>query len=264
MVAVIKFHRNACYQPDLSGEPGGANFLGDSCRVKEEEIVVSDAVAIGNLAADATIPLTFRFAAAPPFPSTRRTFRCKWCFEASSEARTTRWSSRPRTSPRPTTSPCTTQPTIGRLSDSLFETTPTGAADTFTSVSIALRPCDATSPSGHACGTSRAGLLATRVSRRSRYHENDHRLGPSQGVIRPSFELRSIAGFGDLPAQRRNRGTTARGRCDAREVYTHVLCNRFSMVRARRATYAEVRILLPPVRNRRSRRLPRRRPGRSR
>jgi hypothetical protein len=136
MVAVVKFHRNACYQPDLSGEPGGANFLGDTCRVKEEEIVVSDAVAIGNLPADATIPMTFRFAAGNPIPinatdvSLQVVFRGKLGNEDDAVVVTTRNIAE--------TNYVAVQNSTDyrRLSDSLFELTPTGAADTFTSVSI--------------------------------------------------------------------------------------------------------------------------------
>lgn len=140
MVAVIKFHRNACYQPDLSGEPGGTNFLGDSCRVKEEEIVVSDAVAIGSLAADATIPMTFRFAAGTPIPinatdiALQVVFRGKLGNEDDAVVVTTK-------NIAETNYVAVHNSTdYRRVSDSLFETTPTGAADTFTSVSIAFGP----------------------------------------------------------------------------------------------------------------------------
>ena len=58
-VAVVKFHRNDCYRSDLSGEPGGPNFAGGSCRRAEEEIVVSDARAIAALPSGLTLALAF-------------------------------------------------------------------------------------------------------------------------------------------------------------------------------------------------------------
>ncbi len=65
LVAVVKFHRNACYRADLSGDPGGANFAGNSCRVAEEEIVVSEAKPLSTLASDASATIDFTFQSAP-------------------------------------------------------------------------------------------------------------------------------------------------------------------------------------------------------
>ena len=61
LVAVVKFHRNTCYISDLSGEPGGPGFVGDTCRVKEEEIVVSDPVTGFSLATNAEQSVSFTF-----------------------------------------------------------------------------------------------------------------------------------------------------------------------------------------------------------
>ena len=75
LLAVAKFHRNSCYQEDLSGEPGGAEFRGLSCRSPAEEIVVSEPIALsalngGRLAAGATELLTFTFAEPIPINAT--------------------------------------------------------------------------------------------------------------------------------------------------------------------------------------------------
>ena len=44
--AVVRFHRNSCHQPDLSGHYGGSRFLGDSCRL-DESVAVSDPINLG-------------------------------------------------------------------------------------------------------------------------------------------------------------------------------------------------------------------------
>ena len=61
LLAVVKFHRNACYVSDLSGDPGAPGFVGDTCRVKEEEIVVSDPVNGFSLATNAEQTVSFTF-----------------------------------------------------------------------------------------------------------------------------------------------------------------------------------------------------------
>jgi hypothetical protein len=61
VVAVVKFHRNNCYRADLSGEPGGPNFTGGSCRNPEEEIVVSGARAVASMATGTTQTFAFDF-----------------------------------------------------------------------------------------------------------------------------------------------------------------------------------------------------------
>ena len=67
-VAVLKFHRNGCYAADLSGDPGGSKFAGDACRVKEEEIVVSDPVSITSLPTGIQQLLAFTFPANARIP----------------------------------------------------------------------------------------------------------------------------------------------------------------------------------------------------
>ena len=72
LVAVVKFHRNTCYRPDLSGDPGGANFSGVSCRSDAEEIAVSNPIDIWSLpnrrlGPGEQQPITFSFAS--PIPS---------------------------------------------------------------------------------------------------------------------------------------------------------------------------------------------------
>lgn len=60
--AIAKFHRNICYQPDLSGEYGSPNKDWSACRAKDEEIVVSEAaivpVGINNEAQGVTFTFT--------------------------------------------------------------------------------------------------------------------------------------------------------------------------------------------------------------
>jgi len=75
LVAVAKFHRNSCYQEDLSGEPGGSAFNGLSCRSPAEEIVVSKPIAVsslpaGRLGSGATQPVTFTFPTPIPINAT--------------------------------------------------------------------------------------------------------------------------------------------------------------------------------------------------
>jgi len=70
-VAIVKFHRNRCYRPDLSGEPDTPDFGGAACRSADEEIVVSNvgksgAGPITGLAVDASAEATFEFS--PPIP----------------------------------------------------------------------------------------------------------------------------------------------------------------------------------------------------
>jgi hypothetical protein len=60
LVAVVKFHRNTCYQPDLSGDYGGPNFAGNSCRSVDEEIAVSQPLAVSP-ATVTDVPKLFAF-----------------------------------------------------------------------------------------------------------------------------------------------------------------------------------------------------------
>jgi hypothetical protein len=64
--AVVKFHRNNCYRDDLSGDPGGSAFSGLSCRSQQEEVVVSDALALQSLRTLEQRELTFLFPTAIP------------------------------------------------------------------------------------------------------------------------------------------------------------------------------------------------------
>ncbi len=64
--AVAKFHRNNCYRDDLSGDPGGPAFSGLACRSPQEEVVVSDALALQSLRTLEQRELTFLFPAAIP------------------------------------------------------------------------------------------------------------------------------------------------------------------------------------------------------
>ncbi len=73
--AVAKFRRNACYVPDLSGDPGAPMFTGYSCRSGDEEITVSDPVhqwklPNGSLGAGEQQPVDFWFATPIPINAT--------------------------------------------------------------------------------------------------------------------------------------------------------------------------------------------------
>jgi len=59
--AVVKFHRNLCYRDDLSGDPGGPSFLDNFCLSRDEEITVSEPVAIALLKSGEQRELPFRF-----------------------------------------------------------------------------------------------------------------------------------------------------------------------------------------------------------
>jgi hypothetical protein len=60
--AVVKYHRNGCHQPNLSGHYGGDLFLGDSCR-QDESVAVSNVINVsGPVTRDAPgAELTFVF-----------------------------------------------------------------------------------------------------------------------------------------------------------------------------------------------------------
>ena len=74
--AVVKFHRNDCYRPDLSGDPGGPNFPCGGGRTAAEEIVVSDPVDLsailqsGTLAPNAQAAISFAFSTPIPINAT--------------------------------------------------------------------------------------------------------------------------------------------------------------------------------------------------
>jgi hypothetical protein len=69
-VAVAKYHRNLCYRPDLSGDPGGPIFNPTACRSAEEEITVSDPASRRSLASFAVQPIKFTFPKAIPINAT--------------------------------------------------------------------------------------------------------------------------------------------------------------------------------------------------
>jgi hypothetical protein len=70
--AVVKYHSNICYRPDLAGEYGGdpAVFNGNVCRSPEEYVAVSQPVTIadGEVRADRAKLFTFQFDDLNPIP----------------------------------------------------------------------------------------------------------------------------------------------------------------------------------------------------
>jgi hypothetical protein len=68
--AVVKFHRNNCYMPDLSGEYGTPTGDWQSCRSQEEEIVVSDPQPAPDSINDGATTLTFNFQNPVPINAT--------------------------------------------------------------------------------------------------------------------------------------------------------------------------------------------------
>lgn len=76
LVAVVKFHRNTCYRPDLSGEYGSLAADGTplvdwaQCRSNEESIVVSDPVPTPAGINEAPQPLAFHFPNRVPINAT--------------------------------------------------------------------------------------------------------------------------------------------------------------------------------------------------
>jgi hypothetical protein len=69
-VAVAKFHRNGCYRPDLSGDPGGPAFASIICRSVEEEIYVSDPEAFTPFPPGVERTITFVFRQPIPINAT--------------------------------------------------------------------------------------------------------------------------------------------------------------------------------------------------
>jgi hypothetical protein len=65
IVAVAKYHINTCYRPDLSGEDGGTNFFGNSCRSPDESISVSAPVTVPGVRSDQPQQIPFNFTANP-------------------------------------------------------------------------------------------------------------------------------------------------------------------------------------------------------
>jgi hypothetical protein len=63
--AIVKFHRNGCYQPDLSGEYGSPGMNWRFCRSPTEEIVVSKPHEIPDKINEALQPVVFDFTLQP-------------------------------------------------------------------------------------------------------------------------------------------------------------------------------------------------------
>ena len=59
--AVIKFHLNTCYKPDLSGEYGAPAFAGETCRSPDESIAVSAPLAVSAVSSAGAQTLEFNF-----------------------------------------------------------------------------------------------------------------------------------------------------------------------------------------------------------
>ncbi|MFZ5619387.1 MAG: hypothetical protein ACOY5W_00005, partial [Pseudomonadota bacterium] len=67
LYAVVKFRRNPCYQPDLSGEVQAGTLITDPayCRTANEEIVVSDPMNVQNVNAADPQTMSFVFSDGP-------------------------------------------------------------------------------------------------------------------------------------------------------------------------------------------------------
>ena len=63
--AIVKFHRNGCYQPDLSGEYGSTGMNWRYCRSPTEEIVVSEPHLVPQKINESLQPVVFDFASKP-------------------------------------------------------------------------------------------------------------------------------------------------------------------------------------------------------
>ena len=61
LLAVAKFHRNTCYQADLSGEYGAPGRNWNTCRDKDEEIVVSAVAPVPSTIDSSPSPVEFTF-----------------------------------------------------------------------------------------------------------------------------------------------------------------------------------------------------------
>lgn len=70
LVAVAKFHRNNCYTPTLSGEYGSLGIDWRSCRSNDDDIVVSEEVAVPSGINNDPQQLTFTFTVPIPINAT--------------------------------------------------------------------------------------------------------------------------------------------------------------------------------------------------
>src|SRR5690606_26996398 len=51
-IAIVRFHRNNCYEPDLSGEYGSSGMTWQNCRSAEEDLISSRMLALPPLGKD--------------------------------------------------------------------------------------------------------------------------------------------------------------------------------------------------------------------
>jgi len=70
LVAVAKFHRNNCYQPDLSGEYGSPGIDWQICRSQFEDAIASQPIPVPNGINDGATAVTFSFPAPIPINAT--------------------------------------------------------------------------------------------------------------------------------------------------------------------------------------------------
>jgi hypothetical protein len=63
--AIVKFHRNGCYQPDLSGEYGSPGINWRFCRSPTEEIAVSESHPVPEKINESLQPVVFDFTSKP-------------------------------------------------------------------------------------------------------------------------------------------------------------------------------------------------------
>ena len=66
LIAIAKFHRNNCYQPDLSGEYGSPGIDWRICRSQVEDAVASQPIPVPNSINQDATPVTFNFSAPIP------------------------------------------------------------------------------------------------------------------------------------------------------------------------------------------------------
>lgn len=69
LIAIVKFHRDVCYAPDLSGQPDSF-AQAQQCRGANEEMITSDLIELPNGLPVTDTELTFRFASKIPINAT--------------------------------------------------------------------------------------------------------------------------------------------------------------------------------------------------
>jgi hypothetical protein len=70
LLAVVRFHRNDCYRPDLSGEFGSPGIDWRTCRSPVESLVVSDTLPVPHGINREAVPMTFAFPDPVPINAT--------------------------------------------------------------------------------------------------------------------------------------------------------------------------------------------------